>query len=139
MPPNARSMLRPLSIAGLTFFLLGSYYSHAREAAEEAKAEAESRRIARSAALVGANRAKEALAERWVDRRLSGAHDGGTYRVVAVVRRDRGAINSRGSVEAAGRRAAVYRVRLDVRRRLKDASDPTAGYVFTFASPERPS
>ena len=118
-------MVRSLLVAALTFMSLGAYYQGARSSLldrQDEEAHLELLRVARNTALFGLNRMKEALAEKWVDQRTAGGHDGATYRAVAVLRRHRGAVRSVGVVRREGTEATSYRIRADVFMRMRSTS-----------------
>jgi hypothetical protein len=74
--------------------------------------------LSRNAALVGFNRARQALADSFTDQTLEGEDDGASYEVSVVVVGNRAVVNAVGSMAGARDAVVDYSIRADFARTL---------------------
>jgi hypothetical protein len=150
-PPGTVSMLnvgwhsqvasrtkRSLLLAALTFLCAGAYYRGASVSLLDSAGRHDNvrmLRLARSSALFAISEMKQALAERWADRRIAGTYDQAAYRAVAVLRRNRGTVHAVGIALSGGEEELSYQVRADVLRRPRTTADASSGYDVIMKAP----
>ncbi len=124
----------------MTFLSLGAYYQGARNSVldpDRAHARAQLQKVARNSAVYALTWMKESLSERWTDQRAAGGYSGGTYRTVAVLRRNRGTVRAVGLAGEGEEEGYVesYRIRADVLRQWRTPADASSGYDVIMKVP----
>lgn len=129
---------RSLLLAALTFLCAGAYYRGASESLLDSagrQGDMQMLRAARSSALFAISEMKQALAERWTDRRIAGTYDQAAYRAVAILRRNRGTVRAVGIALSGGEEEMSYQVQTDVLRRPRTLADASSGYDVIMKAP----
>lgn len=124
-------------IAVVAFTGLGAYMTVSRQAgtmgASAELADKQYETLARNAALVGFNRARQALADSFVDQSISGEDNGTAYMVDISVSGNRAVVNAMGSSVGARESAIEYSIRADFLRTLgPPPPDPPAFMEFAI-------